>query len=376
MVKAIKGHNLHKKFKSWRKGKSANAKKGTLKAQLRGQQRLLPKARDDDHRQQIEAKIQELEALIEAKRKVDRERENAKKSHGARFLERQKLTRMEKHAKSNEDRLKVALDLAYVAHFPLERRYVPLFRNGERIQVAGRNLAKRATARGRVLEKLGETERVKWMSDDLYEMLPSKWSLDDEIRVFGKGEKKAKEEIADHRFASAHSAILEAADEVDAQLDEEFAEAEKKAEHDSDSSSNGVDSDSDESEADAASTKQASNPKPIEAIVSEEPKEEDSGSSSSSSDDSSSDDSGSSDEDDSSSHEGDDKPTSPRPAEAPPSDDEDDDFLVAADEAVEDPFSKANRKIEVLHDARGDKSQGWATQRQRPGQFKKRRTRR
>jgi len=41
-------------------------------------------------------------------------------------------------------------------------------------------------------------------------------------------------------------------------------------------------------------------------------------------------------------------------------------------------FANAKETVPSLDEVRGDKSQGWATQRQRPGhsQFKKRRTRR
>ena len=58
-------------------------------------------------------------------------------------------------------------------------------------------------------------------------------------------------------------------------------------------------------------------------------------------------------------------------------DEDDDDFLMAADAAPDatDIFANAKEHVPSMDEARGDKSQGWATQRQRPGQFKKRRIR-
>jgi hypothetical protein len=55
--------------------------------------------------------------------------------------------------------------------------------------------------------------------------------------------------------------------------------------------------------------------------------------------------------------------------------DDDDDFLVSNDSvAVEDIFAHAKEQVPAFDAARNDKSQGWATQRQRPGsQFNKRR---
>jgi len=57
---------------------------------------------------------------------------------------------------------------------------------------------------------------------------------------------------------------------------------------------------------------------------------------------------------------------------------EQDDFLMDAKDDEEDHnvFSMTLKKVPALGDARGDKSKGWETQRQRPGQFKKRRIRR
>ena len=96
MVKAASHHGLDRKYKPWRRGKSQNAKgkKGSLKQQLRGLRRLLPKAHDDAHRVKIQQQIDELETQIGDKQKVEQQKTNARKSHGVRFLERQRLTRL------------------------------------------------------------------------------------------------------------------------------------------------------------------------------------------------------------------------------------------------------------------------------------------
>ena len=53
-----------------------------------------------------------------------------------------------------------------------------------------------------------------------------------------------------------------------------------------------------------------------------------------------------------------------------------DDFLVDASEETHNVFEKTTSQVPAMDEARGDKSRGWETQRQRPGAFKKRRVRR
>ena len=215
-------HGLERKYKSWRKGKSAKAKsKGSLKQQLRGKERLLCKLpeTETERRQEMEQQIQELKTEIENKQVVEKERQNAKDSHGLRFLERQRLTRNERStrkllagASTREEKTRfeaelqmIALDQMYVAHFPHDMRYIPLFRNGVRmVDVNARKLARRATTRKRILKNLGE-DRVKWIAADQYERLPSEWSVDMEKKTFAapvNGD-TAEAEINDNRFASS-----------------------------------------------------------------------------------------------------------------------------------------------------------------------------
>ena len=52
-----------------------------------------------------------------------------------------------------------------------------------------------------------------------------------------------------------------------------------------------------------------------------------------------------------------------------------DDFLLDANEDT-NVFQKTTAQLSAFDNVRGDKSKGWETQRQRPGQFKRRRVRR
>jgi hypothetical protein len=72
--------------------------RGSLKSQLRGQERLLTKLlhEETDRRREIERRIQELKTEIQQKQVVEKERQHAKESNGLRFLERQRLTRAER----------------------------------------------------------------------------------------------------------------------------------------------------------------------------------------------------------------------------------------------------------------------------------------
>lgn len=386
MVKANTSHGLDRKFKPWRKGKSEHAKKGTLKAQLRGQQRLLPRATDETHRAAIQAKIDNLQSLIAQKHQVDTERQHAKKSHGTRFLERQKLTRLEKQARSTASNLlPIALDMVYVAHYPMEFKYLPLFRQGQRVTDRGRHLKRRAKTRHSILQALPSTPHAHWIAADLYDLLPSTWSIEQEEAMFGKAEERPATEITDARFATDTSKLEAAAAEMESKLEKAAAalekeESETQKQPDDNDDSDGSSSNSSEDEADPLTepkkeTKPASDDSSDSSDSSDEeddvpvPKdttvEKESASSSSSSDDSSTSSSSSDSSDD------DEQPTK---EEAAPFDD--DGFLVAAPaEDAYEAFSKAKRHEHSL-DVRGDKSKGWATQRQRPGQFKKRKVRR
>ena len=421
MVKAASHHGLDRKYKPWRRGKSQNAKgkKGSLKQQLRGLRRLLPKAHDEAHRAKIQAQIDELETQIGDKQKVEQQKQNARKSHGVRFLERQRLTRLWQQAAKMSDKTarqreqhRLGLDMLYVAHYPLEVRYQPLFRKKDRIILDGRNLARRAAARGKILRQAKTLERANWVPAQVYDDCPTEWSNAKERDIFGVvvPSSETNPVVNDNRFNAApdsHSALLQAAAAMDAELDAE-EEAEKQAgesmaesvpartaaskqgdDSDDDSSSEGIVSDDDDEDSDGADPLQSSSTGEKRHRVEDLPssKEEkdaklkstednvsddDSSSSSDSSSDSSSSDDSDDDEKPPASQSKKSQPVAPKADE---DQEEDDDFLMSGDTNSGDIFANAKEHIPSVDESRGDKSQGWATQRQRPGQFKKRRTR-
>lgn len=404
MPKPPSKYGLERKYKSWRKGKSAKAKsKGSLKQQLRGKERLLAKLpeTESERRQEIEQQIQELKTEIEGKQIVEKERQNAKDSHGLRFLERQRLTRNERSlrkllaaASTREEKTRfeaelqrIALDQVYVAHFPHDMRYIPLFRNGVRmVDVNARKLARRATTRKRILKNLGE-DRVKWIAADQYERLPLEWSVEMEKKTFAAAVNgdTAEAEIIDNRFAASlpqHAALLEAAEQAEIEARKELEE-QKEPEN----IMEGTDS-SDESSEDNSSSDDEANPLTESRNETKQTTKEDESIDSESSDGDRSSDSeaqaklpqaneSSSDEDSSSDSDSSDEDETSRTLKLSNEisiAEEFDDFLVPATNDV-NVFDKARHDAPQNDFVSGDKSKGWATQRQRPGQFKKRRTR-
>ena len=420
MVKASSGHGLDRKYKPWRRGKSekTKGKKGSLKQQLRGLQRLLPKAKDDAHRQQIEQQIAGLQDQIAANQKVEQQKTNARRSHGVRFLERQRLTRawsqadkLPDQAARQAEQYRIGLDMLYVAHYPLQTRYQPLFRNNQRILLDGRNLARRAAARGKILQQVHAAAdqpvvpRVHWIPAAVYDNCPRTWSNQHERDTFGVIAPSTPQAASDDRFLTvpdSHAALAQAAQALDAALDAQEAvhsdNGEKKvateanAVHSSDkssSSSEGMVNSDDEDEDNADPLHEPTVQQAVGNVTHHHDEAVNNSDDDSSSDNSSSSSSSSSSSDDDSSDKeegGEDSTKSPaksssiqhqKPPPIEDDDDDDDDFLVAdtADHAA-DIFAHAKEQVPSLDTARGDKSQGWATQRQRPGQFKKRRTRR
>lgn len=431
-------HGLERKFKPWRKGKSEKSnKKSSLKQQLRGLQRLLGKLpdTDDERLKELQAKIQALESEIGQKQNVIVEKKNAEDSHGRRFLERQKLSRQEKKIRQKPDHpnpdsqaelYKVALDQVYVAHHPNDIKYSSLFNKGERVVDQSRQLYRRAVTRRRILKDLPTTEKVNWIAADQYERLPLEWTIQDEEKMFGgsitrKGlkDKPKEKKTDDSRFAvapSSHDAVLQAAEKIESEIKKEEMEAEelgsasdssgsdeeksdkmagkvnKKVpaakESESGSSSNDSDdagadeadplkptkkvavvanaSESSSSDSDSSSDEEdnkasAIQKKEISKIVQKE--------SDSSSDDSSSDDSSSDEEEEAKNDNGKKRSHKLEVKE------EVDDFLVDA-EGDTNAFENAKEQIPGQGESKGDKSRGWETQKQRPGDFKKKRVRR
>ncbi|GAX22713.1 hypothetical protein FisN_4Hh175 [Fistulifera solaris] len=378
MVKAPSSHALDRKFKPWRRGKSQNSnKRSSLKQQLRGHERLLKKSTDDAHRQSLLQKIEELKHEIANKEVAEKERKNAKQSHGSRFLERQKLVRMQHNAQKeeNSEQLdRVALDQIYVGHFPLDTKYLCLFRNGQRRKDPLKVLSQRSRIRHRILyQQLALAEHKDWISEDQYARVEnikkkfSAWTVQEERTYFGQEEDIASNNVTpkdDSRFTAApqHEAVLAAAEQIEKELENE-ADLDSHEEDESSSDS--------ESEIDPL---QSSVKRQKESLPSSrnDPKENDS-TADSSSDDSST---GSNSSGESNSNRRDivNEDTSGMDTNdnAAFVADEDDDFFVDLDDkkaSEENPFFNPRQNVEPFIAPKGDKSKGWSTQKQRPGQW-------
>jgi rRNA-processing protein Efg1 len=433
-VKPLTKHGLDRKFKPWRRGKSEKSnKRSSLKQQLRGIERLLTKLPDDqsERRDELHLKIRALKLEIDEKQKVILEKNNAEKAHGQRFLDRQRLTRMEKQLCKRSDSsekefqlLKIALDQVYVAHHPTDIKYLPLFRKGQRVIDTSRHLYRRAVTRRRILTALTKDKQTcTWISKEQYERLPStEWKIQDEERVFGGSitrqgmkevKKKLKEATDDSRFAlaPAHNTVLQMAKQMDAEFnskegkkgDEKESDSEAEAsitegggsparDDESDRSSSSSDDDEDDGPDPMDRFRMPSN---ASAATSDDRQIPILGDSSDSSD---SDSSSSSDDDDSNAKEPATKDKQPSDGSSSTSDDssdsssedkekmteevkdeqEIDDFLLDANDDVDDGnvFAMTLKQVPALGEVHGDKSKGWQTQKQRPGQVKKQRMRR
>lgn len=339
---------------------------------------------ETERRTQLEEKISTVKAEIAAKSRVAKEKDNATKSHGVRFLERQRLVRLEKKAKSDDDKYKIALDQVYVAHFPHDIKYLPLFRKGgERCVDKGKALFRRAVTRNRVFKQLekGELQRVNWISEKQYKRIPGEWTTQLEQDTFGRAtatDKKDSEDspsapAVDNRFAvsAQHEQVLKAAEDLENELDDKDDVVKKDDASSVGESSDGSDDADPMADAPSTTTKRTKNKnKKAKADESAESDGSSSSSSSSSSDSSSDSSSGDDSEDE----------EAPKPQESKKrqhendDDDDDDDFLMPATDV--NVFEKA--KMEKASDLvrSGDKSSGWKTQRQRPGEWKPKRQRR
>ena len=396
-----------------------------------------------DRTEELRKSIAAMKSQIAGKEVKEQEREHSKKSHGTRFLERQRLTRMEKSVRKkkgdhSQELLQIAMDQIYVAHYPLQKPYRPLFKNKQRWL---HHSVSRAQLRQTIAQDIQEkkVERVNWISEEQYARVPTEWSVALEVDVFdypkGGKAKERKTSTTDSRFSmsSNHDALLEAADKVESKMarkenkkesqsnnkkdddidtegssDDSSDEDEKiqtvskatrptKRKRDSESDSSDGDSDSSVDEADplqrsikppvvkqnAANKPEEKQDKKVQGDCGSDSTSDESSSSNSSSSSSSSSDDDDNDDDDA-------KPsmkTIPnKNAESEPKDnghsDSDDDFFVAAKASKEDDIKvfelvkeKSEHRLPAENPAKGDKSKGWATQEQRPGRYKKKRER-
>ena len=429
-------HGLDRKFKPWRKGKSSNSnKRSSLKQQLRGHERLLAKLQKgdepvDEKTKELRGKIAALKQEISQKQQSMVEKKHAEKAHGQRFLDRQRLVRSAKKVRKSESNskeeelFKISLDQVYVAHHPNDIKYMPLFKHGKRVVDQSRQLFRRALTRKRILSNIGAVTRVNWIDADQYKRLPkNEWTIQDEERIFGGSISRSAKDTTksnkpeDSRFAlaSTHEALLKAAEQAETELladqDEKVIDskdiiqkAKSSSKKDSSSSSSSdSSSDSEDEEADPLTSKESAKSTPKESAKSVPQKDQkdysnsssDSDSSSSSSDDSDeeadaakppasktntvkdSDSSSSSDSDTSSDSSEDEDEVKPQiPAVAPIEEDEEsvDNFLIDATDN-DDVFDKPAVQMPALSTVRGDKSKGFETQSQRPGEYRKKRIR-
>lgn len=356
MVKAPSSSSIHqKKFKPWRRGKSNKGKNSgksnssSLKGQLRGLLRLRDK-NASSLKEETQARIESLQAQIKAREITERERTNATKSHKTRFLERQHTMRrykkLLKETPPNEKELyKLALDQIYIAHYPLaDTSYLSLYGNKDsdktqrRHVMNARLLFKMAMQRKTALKKSRLETRVPWVPEDQYERVKhvDSWDTELERTTFGiqnasKELKTTTKHIADDRF------------QVSKQQTELLAEAEDIAKQ--------IDDESNET---ANNRKQEEDESPQDDVSSND----------SSSSDADDDDSSSSDDSNSNDLAGNDVRTTASLVA---------DGFLTADTTSTNVFDTAKRQEPT--NKKADKSLGWATQRQFPGEFRKRRRR-
>lgn len=389
---------------------------------------------------ELQAKIDTLQEQMCVRGATEKERVNAKKSHKMRFIERQRTTRLyTKLVKQQEDTTtdkakkqttenelwKLALDQVYIAHYPLDQTsYLSIFQNGSSVRrqvMSSRLLFKMASQRKRVLERLAAAgtccvnrladnddessqriQRVNWIHPSQYERIQAvtTWSTDKERETFGitieEQASIASTTASDGRFQVSDTAqmILEQQQKLERELDSSIVQASVPDESAKKTVADGSDSDScrssDEDEVD-----------PLTKSLGHPPHRRHEEDKSSSDSDSSSDNgeeeeskskqvvtegtsasSSSVDESDQSDEEVHRNETLSKSALVGVAtsihqeyDDDDDDFLVAAPDHT-DVFANANFRVPAADEAAGDKSKGWATQRQLPGQFRKKQRRR
>ena len=431
-------HGLEKKFKPWRKGKSTKNKspgatggsssksRASLKNTLRSQRRLLQKLPADGSscdpaaRAVVEATIAQLEAEIAAKQQTQKERKNAEKYHQVRFFDRQRLVRLERTVRRSLDeaaaaadaeeaaRLRAELDdivrdKLYVAFFPNDTKYFSLFRGGERVVDDAPTAEKRQMIRNRIAQEYhgGRLTSKSWFNlDEIKEMkspLAAK-SSDGSDPSAGK-----RKRAADASTKSTNKAVKKVAsgkkeeddrDGVVARNVKASKEGGNKGNDSSDgdgsSSSSTSSSGDDDSDSEQHKTKVIAKPTAKDDVEEIGDSDSSSSSSSSSSDSSDSDSSSSSDSDSSSDSSSDDSEdegensnkktlkAEPQPKMPAAANEESDDDFFADDGDGKDVFEKAAQYSTgyEYEEAKGDKSRGWTTQKQRPGQWKKNRNKR
>jgi len=213
-------HGLEKKFKPWRKGKASSDKasgndsgkasgngslkrptNASLKNRLRGQKRLLAKLQQnsnndgDDVKNKetidgVQQSMKQLERDIAAYETRELEKKNATKYHQVKFIERQKLSRLEKSVKRQLQNLQqsdkeeneqqtakqisnfelelqsIAMNQLYIAFYPTDLKYMALFTNGNnRVVDDERGQKRRMAAWNKIREGLLQELKQNDVSD-------------------------------------------------------------------------------------------------------------------------------------------------------------------------------------------------------------------
>ena len=433
-------HGLEKKFKPWRKGKSTKNKspggatgtggsskssssRASLKNTLRSQRRLLQKLPADGSscdpatRAGIEATIAQLEAEIAAKQQTQKERKNAEKYHQVRFFDRQRLVRLERTVRRSLDeaaaaadaeeaaRLRAELDdivrdKLYVAFFPNDTKYFSLFRGGERVVDDGPTAEKRQMIRNRIAQEYhgGRLTSKSWFN--LEEIKEMKSPLAAKSSAGSDPSAGKRKRAADASTKATNKAVKKVAsgkkeeDDRDGVVARNVKASNSSGGDDSSSSSSSSSSGDDDSDSEQHESKVIAKPTEkddVEELGNSDDSDSSSSSSSSSGGSSDSDSSSSSDSDSDSSSsddsededEGSNKKANaslraePQPTTPAANEESDDDFF-ADDGDGGDVFEKAAQYSTgyEYEEAKGDKSRGWTTQKQRPGQWKKNRNKR
>eukprot|EP00978_Attheya_sp_CCMP212_P004647 scaffold10109_cov51-Attheya_sp.AAC.7 len=417
------------------KSQKKPATNSSLKNKLRSERRFLSKLGEDntEARATIEARIRDLEGEINGKQQVQHEKKNAAKYHQVKFFERQKLTRFAKKVQRQlaeaikegnaeleqeyRDELKViALDQLYVAHFPNDAKYLALFGSGtQRVVDDEKTKQKRNAIRKRIAESHSNGDNTKkWVNTDALEGKPvedvlmqtnnkrkrdedaaestqkslqadPRWNtelLEQKVQLVAKEEAKLSLSVDADAVESDDSNQEGSDNEIsDGPIDKTNPRGEARSENKEESSSSGGKAKESNDKKKSRKEEKASEDSDSSSDSSSDDSSSSSCSSSSSSSSSSSDD----DTDDEDANVKDSKTMPPNTVvttkavtkQQKATDDTDDFFMTSAPEEEEDAVTIAKKAFEnasglhTIDHFQGDKSKGWATQRQRPGEFKK-----
>eukprot|EP00540_Astrosyne_radiata_P008453 CAMPEP_0116837388 /NCGR_PEP_ID=MMETSP0418-20121206/8625_1 /TAXON_ID=1158023 /ORGANISM="Astrosyne radiata, Strain 13vi08-1A" /LENGTH=246 /DNA_ID=CAMNT_0004467265 /DNA_START=1 /DNA_END=741 /DNA_ORIENTATION=+ len=240
--------------------------------------------------------------------------------------------------------------------------------------------------RRRILQNLDNMEPVGWISSDQYARVPRDWSVQLEKETFGSLVQSKEEDATatDERFSLAsgrHAEILDTAEQIELAMEREEAtmkqqqeleEGKIKSNHQQSASGINDGDSKDDSDDSSKSDDDGSSPEDDAGGAAKVTHESSAASSDDSSSSSSSEDSD--DDEEENGNEKSDGDTKNEQRATEKRDDEvmeaEDDFLIPANPQNTNAFENANQDSNKL--VAGDKSKGWATQRQRPGQWKKR----